>query len=253
MPARKAAPRTPVAQFVPEHKTTTLELDVERPSLHIAWVLPPSNTPEGEAAEFGLFSAFGRIFEAGKDYGFAYDVSPRVRRRRLAPVVIISIELKGLDKIDEALEFVKNAANQAYRGFDMESYADIEEDKARAKARFVEGMESLTGRTQQMASFVQFDTAFDFNSSQLYQFYELDKIDKFDSTKVGARDQERPRLGQVGDGHRQAEQRRHQGRQALEGHVPEQERYQDGRHRRRSDATRCGRSCSRAGHRRSPG
>jgi zinc protease len=186
MPARKAAPRVPVAQFVPEHKTTTLELDVERPSVHIAWVLPPSNTPEGEAAQFGLGAAFGRIFEAGKDYNFAYDVSPEFVGGELAPVVIISIELKGLDKLDEALEFAKNAASQAYRGWDLESYDQLEEDKAREKARFVENMESLTARTQQMAGFVQFDTNFDFNSSQLYQFYELDKIDKFDSTKVGA-------------------------------------------------------------------
>jgi zinc protease len=186
MPARKGAPRVPVAQFTPEHKTTTLELDVERPSLHIAWVLPPSNTPAGEAAEFGIGQAFFKILRAGKDYNFAYDVDVDIVGGELARVFIISIELKGLDKVDEALEFAKNAATQAYRGFDMESYDDLQEDKAREKARFIEGMESLNGRTQRMAGFVQFDTAFDFNSSQLYQFYELDKIDKFDSTKVGA-------------------------------------------------------------------
>jgi len=186
MPARKAAPRVPVAQFVPEHKTTTLDLDVERPSLHIAWVLPPSNTPAGEAARFGLGQAFFKILRAKDDYDFAYDVYPEFVGGELAPVFIISMELKGLDKMDQALEFAKNAASQAYRGFDMESYDDLQEDKARAKADFVEGMESLNDRTQQMASFVQFDTGFDFNSSQLYQFYELDKIDKFDSTKVGA-------------------------------------------------------------------
>ncbi len=186
MPARKGAERTPVAQFTPEHKTTTLELDVERPSLHIAWVLPPSNTPAGEAAEFGIGQAFFKILRAGKDYNFAYSVEPNFVGGELAPVFILSIELKGIDKLDEALEFAKNAATQAYRGFDMESYDDLQEDKAREKAQFIENMESLNDRTTQMANWVQFDTRFDFNSSQLYQFYELDKIDKFDQNMVGA-------------------------------------------------------------------
>src|SRR6185312_11199440 len=97
MPARKAAPRVPVAQFVPEHKTTTLELDVERPSVHIAWVLPPSNTPQGEAARFGIFSTFFKVARAGTEYGFAYSVEPNFVGGELAPVFILSIELKGID------------------------------------------------------------------------------------------------------------------------------------------------------------
>ncbi|HEY1813824.1 MAG TPA: pitrilysin family protein [Kofleriaceae bacterium] len=186
MPARKAAPRTPVAQFVPEHKTTTLELDVERPSVHIAWVLPPSNTPAGEAARFGIFSTFFRVARAGTEYGFAYSVEPNFVGGELAPVFILSIELKGMDKLDEALEFAKKAAAQAHRGFDEASYDDIQEDKALQKADIIESLEPLNGRTTEMANWVQFDTRFDFNSSQLYQFYELDKVDKFDQNVVGA-------------------------------------------------------------------
>ena len=36
----------------------------------------------------------------------------------LAPLFVIRIELKGMDKLDEALEFAQKAAKQAYRGWD---------------------------------------------------------------------------------------------------------------------------------------
>ena len=186
IPARKAAPRVAVEPFTPQHVTKTLELDVERPSVHIAWVLPPSNSPEGEAAEFGINTFIYRLAEHAQDYGFAYSVEPGIVGGKLAPVFIISIALKGMDKLDEALDFAQKAAADAGRGFDQAPYEAVQEDKSREKARFVEELESLTGRTNSMGDFVQFDTDVDFDSSLLYQFHELDKIEKFDIGRVSA-------------------------------------------------------------------
>jgi zinc protease len=186
LPARKAAPRVPVAQFVPEHKTTTLELDLERPRVNVAWVLPPANTPQGEAAQFGIFSTLFTVAEKARAYDFATSVEPQILGGELAPVFMLSIELTSLDKLNDALDFTEKAAREASRGFNLESYEDIQEDKAREKAEIIRGLEALEERTRQMGDWVQFDTTFDFNSSQLYQFYELDKVDKYDQNAVGA-------------------------------------------------------------------
>jgi predicted Zn-dependent peptidase len=174
-----------VKTFTVDHQRKEIEADVERPSVWIGWALPPSNTPEGEAAQFGLGQAFYRIAEKGQEYDFAYNVSPAVFGGQLAPVFFVQIELKGLGKLDEALEFAQKAAKQAYRGFDEGSYEDIEEEKNREKASFIEGLERLPARTETVAGMVQFSKDFDFDSTDMYLFHQLDKISKFDGERVG--------------------------------------------------------------------
>jgi zinc protease len=186
IPPRKAAPRVDVKAFIPDHGRKEIEADVERPAVWIGWALPPSNTPEGEAARFGLGAAFGRIVRAGQDYNFAYSVDPVFLGGQLAPVFFVRIELKGLDKLDEALDFAQKSAKQAYRGFDEGSYEEIEEAKNREKARFISGLERLKDRTEAVANLIQFSRDFDFNSPDLYLFHELDKIAKFDRDAVGS-------------------------------------------------------------------
>ena len=72
IPKRASAPRTEVKPFTPPHHKQEIEADVERPSLWIGWALPPRNTPDGEAAEFGVLQAFFRIAQKSEEYGFAY-------------------------------------------------------------------------------------------------------------------------------------------------------------------------------------
>ena len=84
----------------------------------IGWSLPAGNTPEGEAAQFGIGSAFARIAMKAEEYGFAYEVEPAILGGELAPLFLVRIELKSLGKLDEALEFTQKAAKQAYRGWD---------------------------------------------------------------------------------------------------------------------------------------
>jgi len=184
IPKRQAAPRTEVKPFTIVSGRREIEADVERPSLYIGWALPPQNTPEGEAAQFGLSSAFGRIAQKGDEYGFAYSVNGRFFGGELAPIVAIRIELKGLDKVDEALEFAQKAAKQAYRHWDEASSTDLDEAKNREKASLIQALEPLPSRTVRVSQMVQFEKEFDFNSSGQYLFHALDKIDKFDNSRV---------------------------------------------------------------------
>jgi len=182
---RPGAPLVQPATFTVERGKKQYDLDVERPSVHIAWALPPSNTPEGEAARFGIGNAWGRIARKGQEYDFAYSVDGGVLGGQLAPVFVISIELKGMGKLDEAIEFANKAARQAYRGFDEGSWAQIEEWKNQQKASFIESLEPLQARTNAVGEMVQFAKDIDFNSQELYIFHELDKIGKFDGEYVG--------------------------------------------------------------------
>jgi len=186
IPKRQAAPRAAVKPFTIAHFKKEIEADVERPSVWIGWPLPPSNTPEGEMAQFGLNRLIGELAEKAHDYEFAYNVGGGVLGGELAPLFILQIELKGMGKLDEALEFAQKAAKQAYRGFDMAGYEDNEAFRKQRQAAFVQTLERLDARTEVVASMVQFSKDFDFDSSDMYVFHELDKIAKFDIAKVSA-------------------------------------------------------------------
>ena len=186
IPKREAAPRVEPKAFVIAHDRKEIQADVERPSVWIGWPLPPSNTPEGEAARFGIGGAFGRIAQKAEEYGFAYNVSPAILGGELAPLFLIQIELKSMDKLDEALEFAQNAAKQAYRGWDEGSYSELEEEKNRSKADLIQQLEPLPSRTLRVGMMVQFAKEFDFNSNGQYLFHALDKIEKFDGAQVAA-------------------------------------------------------------------
>ncbi|MDQ3363848.1 MAG: insulinase family protein [Myxococcota bacterium] len=183
---RPGGPLAPVQPFAVTRGKQQYELDVERPSVHVAWALPASNTPEGEAAQFGVWSAFFRTAQKSQQYEFGYSVQPMILGGQLAPVFVISIELKGMGKLDEALEFVNKAARQAYRGFDEGPWTWQEEQRNQRKAQFIEQLEPLQSRTNSIGELVQFSKDFDFDSQELYMFHELDKIGKFDGARVSS-------------------------------------------------------------------
>lgn len=184
MDKREPKPRVKVDPITMNTEKVKLDVDVERPMVHVAWALPANNTPEGEAVRFGLGRVFGRTAQKAQEYGFAYQVVPQFLGGELAPVFVISIELKGEGKLNEALDFVWKAANEAHRGFDQADWAQIQEFKANAKADFIAGIEPLPARTLQIAEAVQFDQDIDFGSTQEYVIHELEKIDAFDGPRV---------------------------------------------------------------------
>jgi len=185
IPKGSPAPRVPVKPFTVEHKKQEIEIDVERPSVWIGFPLPALNTPEGEMARFGLGRFAGQLSRQAHDYGFAYDVGGGVSGGELAPIFLLQIELKGIGKLGEALEFAEKAAKSAYQGFDMVGSEELEEYRNLSKAEFVQSLERLDARTETVASLVQYSLDFDFDSTDMYVFHELDKISKFDFDKVG--------------------------------------------------------------------
>lgn len=179
----KGAPRVEVA---PVNRVTTgraeYELDIERPVVVVAWPLPASNTPEGRAVRFGIGSTWFETAIKADDYNFAYSVEPVVLGGQLAPVFGLAIELKGMDKLGEALDFVQKAAKSAHRGLDGGTWEQLEEEKARQKASFLESLEQLTSRTNTMGELVQFDNETDFDSSDVYLMKEMKRSVDFDGS-----------------------------------------------------------------------
>ncbi len=184
---RKPAARRKVDPVVVSRDEKTVELDIERPYLTVAWALPDATTPEGELANFGVWGAFFDAANKASKYDCATSTSPLRLGGQEAPVFMIAMELKSLDRKSECLDLIFKAAAQAHRGWDEGSWQQLEESKNRNKAQFIQSLEPLFGgRGNQMGDLVQFTRDLDFDSKELYVFHELDKIQKFDSAKVGA-------------------------------------------------------------------
>jgi zinc protease len=178
------APRKDVEPIKITPTKEVIDLDIEKPMVAVSWALPPANTPEGEAAQYGINSVFFRTASKAQQYEFANSVSPAILGGQLAPIFTLIIELKSMKNYDEAIEFVRKAAKSAYRGFDEGSKEQIEEGQNVAKADFIAGLEPLAERTNLIGDEVQFNTKFDFDSSDVYMFKLLDKYGQFDGEKV---------------------------------------------------------------------
>lgn len=183
---RPPAPRKPVEPVVVTRDKKTYELDIERPMVTVSWALPDATTPKGEAAQFGIWSAFFDSANKADKYECATDSQPLLLGGKRAPVFTIAMELKSLDRLDECLEFVWKAAKKAHRGWDMGSWEQLEEAKNRNKASFIASLEPLMSRTNQLGDLVQFTRDFDFDSTDRYVYHELDKLGKFDAEAVGS-------------------------------------------------------------------
>ncbi|MEO8699140.1 MAG: insulinase family protein [Kofleriaceae bacterium] len=186
---RTPAPRRKVEPVHVTRGQKTVELDIERPWVTVSWALPDATTPEGEAANFGVWGAFFDTANKATEYECATQAQPAILGGQEAPMFLIALELKSMDKLDECLDFVWKAAKKAYRGWDEGSWEQLEESKNRNKAQFISSLEPLFGngaRTDRVGDLVQFTREFDFDSQELYIFHELDKIGKFDGAKVGA-------------------------------------------------------------------
>jgi len=186
---RTPAPRRAVEPFMVTGEHKTIELDIERPWVTVAWALPDARTREGEAAEIGIWGAFFDAARKADVYECATRAFPDMLGGREAPVFQIALELSGMNKLDECLDFVWKAAHNAARGWDRGMWTQLEELKNRRKAAFISSLEPLFGRggrTDRMGDLVQFSRDVDFDSRELYVFHELDKIGTFELADVGA-------------------------------------------------------------------
>jgi zinc protease len=185
---RAPAPRRAVDPVAVTAERRTVELDVERPWVTVAWPLPDARTAEGEAAEFGIWNAFFDAAARSDQYECATHGFPGILGGNEAPVFMIALELRSLSKLDDCLGFVWKAAHNASRGWDLGQWRQLEEIKNRRKARFISSLEPLFGiggRTDQVGDLVQFSRDVDFDSRDLYVFHELDKIGRFELERVG--------------------------------------------------------------------
>jgi zinc protease len=182
---RPGAPRKKVEAVAATKETKTIELDIERPMVTVSWALPDATTPRGEAAQFGIWSAFFDSANKADKYECATDSQPMILGGQEAPVFTIAMELKSLDRLGECLDFVWKAAKKAHRGWDMASWEQLEESKNRNKASFIAQLEPLMSRTQQVGDLVQFTRDFDFDSQDRYVYHQLDKLGKFNAEDVG--------------------------------------------------------------------
>ncbi|HWO19510.1 MAG TPA: insulinase family protein [Kofleriaceae bacterium] len=183
---RAPAPRRKVDPVRVAREQKTFELDLERPWLTVAWALPDARTPEGEAAQFGIWGAFFDTARKAEEYECATQARPMILGGQEAPIFVIALELKDMGKLDQCLGFVWKAARSAHRGWDEGTWLQLEEAKNRRKAELISSLEPLAARTNHIGDQVQFSLDFDFSSSQLYVFHELDKIGKFELATVGA-------------------------------------------------------------------
>jgi zinc protease len=186
---RTPAPRRRVEPFRVTNQRKTIELDVERPWLTVAWPMPDARTPEGEAAELGIWRAFFDAANKADRYECATEAFPEILGGREAPIFLIALELASMDKLDECLGFVWKAAHSASQGWHYGFWEQLEEVKNRRKAAFISSLEPLFGiggRTDQIADMVQFSRDIDFDSREVYVFHHLDKIGKFELASVGS-------------------------------------------------------------------
>lgn len=184
---RVPAPRRAVAPVVATGGRTTVEVDVERPWVTVAWPLPDARSPEGRAAQFGIWSAFVEGARRAELHDCAMQTAPLTVGGREAPVFVIALELSSLDKLDECLDHVWKAARDAGYGWDQQLRERLDDEKNRRKAAFLSSLEPLfgpDGRTDQIADMAQFSRDVEFNSRDFYVFHELDQLGKLDIRDV---------------------------------------------------------------------
>jgi zinc protease len=185
---RAPAPRRSVEPFTVSTARKTFELDIERPWVTVAWALPDARTPDGEAAQIGIWGAFFDAASKADEYECATQAFPDILGGREAPVFVIALELNSTGSLDECVGFVMKAARNAARGWDQGMWLQLEQIKNRRKAAFISSLERLFGtggRTDQVGDLVQFSRDIDFDSRELYVFHQLDKIGKFEIETVG--------------------------------------------------------------------
>ncbi|HEY5924681.1 MAG TPA: pitrilysin family protein, partial [Kofleriaceae bacterium] len=182
---RTAGPRRNVDPIKVARDKKVYDVDLERPWVTVSWALPDATTPEGEMAQFGIWSAFFDTAVKAEEYECATQTQPATFGGQYAPVFTIAMELKDMGRLDECLDFVWKAAKKAHRGWDYGTWEQLEEQKNRRKASLISQLEPLTSRTVQIGNMVQFSRDFDFDSQEIYIFHELDKIGKFDQERVG--------------------------------------------------------------------
>ena len=165
LPARPARATARVTPLTLQRQRVEHTVDVERPWLYAVWALPPLNTREGELANFAVGLVGSWVARFAVDWPFAARVvaTPDLGGQ-LAPVFMIGVELLDESRRDQALDFIMKAARRAHWGTDQDSFN--EGHRARARARFVMGLEPLASRTNLLGDLAQFHKGIAWDASE---------------------------------------------------------------------------------------
>src|SRR5262249_4211789 len=138
---RTPAPRRVVEPLVVTGGRKTVELDIERPWVTVAWPLPDDRTPEGQSAEFGIWAAFRYIARITDRYDCATQSVTQTLGGHEAPIFVVALELGSMSKLDDCLDRVWDAARDVGYGWDSNLRVQLDEAKNRRKAEFLSSLE----------------------------------------------------------------------------------------------------------------
>jgi zinc protease len=183
---RKAgAPRRRIEATTLKPSRRTIKLDIERPIVAASWTLPAQHGVWDDALLDEIFDRLRRVSSAAREYEFGTRVMPTVLGGRMIPVVTVFVELENMNKVDEALAFVRKAASYDKRAWDKSTWAVPEHVKGRFMASYVMDLESLDARARKVADLIQFTRDHEFLSKEPFLFHALDAIRKLDIDEVG--------------------------------------------------------------------
>jgi zinc protease len=194
IPDAKGKPRVEVPHVETKKARIEVELDIERPTVWIAWSLPAEDDPDSIKGILAASSLGFRAQRFASDWEFARSVGAfplNSGQNNKSPILVLVAELYKNEDVDEALGYMWKAAEGAHRGLKEVrstgagtglggSAADDKEDISRSKARYIMGLESLNARTEEIANLMQFGSKTDFSGSSEYI---IDKMRQMDEVK----------------------------------------------------------------------
>ncbi len=183
IPAGNPAPRREVTPITIKKHTVTKDFDLERTVVNVLWAMPPHYTAEHDNASFMQVALASQAGSLADQYEVCDLAGVSELGGYLAPVMIVSFEVRKGKSVNECLKFVWKAAAQTHRYFETGNYAQQQMQRSLAKQRFVEGLEPISARAEFAADAVQFDKRVSFTGEDNYFYKHLDGIDKLDAGK----------------------------------------------------------------------
>jgi zinc protease len=170
-----------IRMVAPDPKRVEIPLDIERPIVAISWPLPTNRGITDELVADEVQGRLANVVRSSQRYEFGLRITWIELGGRAAPVVTLLIELTGMDKLDEALDFTWKAARTLRA---QETDEMTREVKSREKSAFMVELEPLEQRAQRVADLIQFTHGVDFLGPQSYVFHTLDEIEAVDIDQI---------------------------------------------------------------------
>jgi zinc protease len=190
IPAGDPKPRTPVPHVQTEHRRIVHDLALERPTVAIAWSLPPLKDEESAKAAIAAGSLSARAARFARDWDFAQScgafplgANPRVGTGAHSPVLLLMCDLYRNEDAERAFDYMWRAAARAHWGVrHAEDAVENPDDETVAvqKADYILSLEQLSSRTEEVANLIQFGEGFDFHGGDTYILNYLSKLDEVD-------------------------------------------------------------------------